>query len=154
LSEGAGAVVLGRRGFARVKATHPGATFRNRRKLGQVAETILREIGASSADLIVASANGTFIDTAEAFAISRTAPQARVYTIAPPLGEGVGATGLWQTIIAAQGLARQSVPPLLHAPAGCFHPSNPVAGPWPHQRTVVLSCGLNQQVAAACLALP
>lgn len=154
LGEGAGAVVLARQGFVRIKATHSGASYKNRRQLGQAAETILREIDASSADLIVANANGTFIDAAEACAISQVAPKARVYTAAPPLGEGVGASGLWQTIIAAQGLSTQSVPPLLHAPAdGSFGPANPASGPWPHRQSVVMGCGLNQQVAAVCLTL-
>ncbi|HEY2125472.1 MAG TPA: beta-ketoacyl synthase N-terminal-like domain-containing protein [Chthoniobacterales bacterium] len=154
LSEGAGAVVVARRGFVRITATHPGGSYKNRRQLGDVAETILREIGASSADRVVTNANGTFVDAAEAFAISRAAPKAHVYTAAPALGEGVGASGLWQTIIAAHGLVTRSVPPLLHAPAGgSFHPANPAAGEWPHRQTVVMGCGLNQQVAAVSLAL-
>ncbi len=152
LSEGAGALLLARQGDVRIKATHPGGFYNDRRHLADVAEAILRDIHASSASLIVASANGTFIDAAESAALQRFVPKAQVYTATPALGEGVGVGGLWQAIVAVQTLRTKTVPPLLHAPLHPpFTPSGPCAGPPTGDETVVLSCGLNQQVSALSL---
>lgn len=154
LSEGAGALLLARQGSVQIKATHPGAFYHNRGQLAAVAEAVLRDIDASSASFIVASANGTFIDAAEARAIERVAPKARLYSAKPALGEGVGASGLWQAMIAAMALSARSLPPLLHAPAnGPFGPANPSREPLPAGDAIVLSCGLNQQISALCLAI-
>jgi len=70
------------------------------------------------------------------------------------LGESVGAAGLWQVILAAQALRSAELPPVLHAGA-------PVSLRLPRSRTpiagarcaIVLSCGLNQQVAGLRLAI-
>lgn len=152
LSEGAGALFLARQGDVRIKATHPGGFYNNRRQLAEVAEGILRDIHASSASFAVASANGTFIDAAESAALQRCVPSAQIYTAAPSLGEGVGTGGLWQVIVAAQALRTKTVPPLLHAPPNPpFTPSAASAGPLTGDEAVVLSCGLNQQISALSL---
>jgi 3-oxoacyl-(acyl-carrier-protein) synthase len=153
LSEGAGAVLLSRRGPVHVKATHPGAFYANRQQLQARSETVLREIDAPSSSVVVTSANGTFVDRAQAAAIRRIIPGASVYTAAPSLGEGVGAGGLWQIIIAAQMLMSKSIPPLLHRPDRA-EPAGAVSQSMPLDAEVVaLSCGMNQQIAAACLTI-
>lgn len=150
LSEGAGAVVVAREGPIRIKATHPGAYYRNRTELAQAAEFVLREVAEPAGSFIVASANGTFIDAAEAEAVERVMPKAQIYTAKPSLGESVGASGLWQVIIAAKALSTQTLPPLLRAPAHFAFSSS--LSSRPITEAVILASGLNQQVAALCLA--
>ena len=153
LSEGAGAVLLSRSGTVQVKATHPGAFYANRRQLPAQVETVLRELAFSSR-IVVTGANGTFADSAQATAIQKVLPQASVYTATASLGEGVGAAGLWQIIIAAQMLTSTSLPPMMRQPNG----SDPIQAPPgslpPGAEVVALSCGMNQQIAAACLTIP
>ena len=102
-------------------------------------------------DLVIASANGTFIDEAERAACARHFAGAPVYTPKPALGESVAAGGVWQTICAAQALRRQELPPVLHAPpeSGLTTARKPGNQPW--RRALVTTCGLNQQVAALFL---
>jgi 3-oxoacyl-(acyl-carrier-protein) synthase len=147
--EGAGAILVARRGAVRINRTHPGNYYKDRRQLAEKAEGLLREMDASSAAAIVSSANGTFIDAAEATAITRVAPSVPSYSPTPSLGEGVGASGLWQVIIAAQTARERRLPSMLHTPAG----ASPVATNHPtssleNDEIVVLSCGLNQQLSA------
>lgn len=152
VSEGAGAIVVARQGKIRIKATHAGAYYKTRQHLAGIARQVLREIDASPGSLVVSSANGTFIDAAERAALARIGGNAPVYSVKSALGESVGASGLWQTIIAAHALLTQTIPPLLHGPADApFLAINlSPAGPTPGE-AVALSCGLNQQVSALCL---
>ena len=150
LSEGAGAIVVAREGAIQIKATHPGAYYRNRTELAQTAEFVLRATAESSESFVVASANGTFIDAAERVAVQRVMPKAQLYTPKPSLGESVGASGLWQVIVAAKALSTQTLPPLLRAPANFAFSSS--LSSRPTTEAVILSSGLNQQVAALCLA--
>jgi 3-oxoacyl-(acyl-carrier-protein) synthase len=100
-------------------------------------------------DFVISSANGTFIDEAECEALRQTIPDALVYTAKPALGEGVGAAGLWQLIVGTQALRSGELPPLLHAgptiPLRTSASRMPVAGA---RRAIVLSSGVNQQVAS------
>jgi 3-oxoacyl-(acyl-carrier-protein) synthase len=99
-------------------------------------------------DFVISSANGTFIDRAECQALRQTIPDAFVYTPKPALGESLGAAGLWQVIVGMQALHNEELPPLLHAqltiPLRTAASRMPVPGA---QRAIVLSCGVNQQVA-------
>jgi 3-oxoacyl-(acyl-carrier-protein) synthase len=148
-SEGAGAILLARGGSVRIEKTHPAICYKNRRELPQKAETLLRDMDASSAAAIVSSANGTFIDAAEAAAIRNVARAAPSYTAAPSLGEGIGAGGLWQVIIAAQAAGERRLPSMQNiAVDALFHPTRPPAGSLEKNGIVVLSCGLNQQLSA------
>ena len=66
LSEGAGAVVLARDGALAIERIHPGGNFARQREAVRQLDTICREIkGAAAADVLIASANGTFVDEAE-----------------------------------------------------------------------------------------
>jgi 3-oxoacyl-(acyl-carrier-protein) synthase len=148
LSEGAGAVLLARDGAVVIECTHPGLCYRRRSEAEEVLKRILCDLGQMEIDFVISSANGTFIDQAECEALRQTIPDAFVYTAKPALGESVGAAGLWQIIVGAQALHSGELPPLLHAgatiPLRTSASRLPMAGA---QRAIVLSCGVNQQVA-------
>jgi len=151
LSEGAGAVILGREGKVKVDAVNAGGNFANQRNAAQVVERILRDLKDQSG-FIVASANGTFVDFAERTAIEKMMPDSVIYSPKPALGESVGAGGLWQVIIAAQGLATKRLPPMLHVRenSGLRFPGTPgQIG----SSAIVSSCGLNQQAAGLRLSI-
>ena len=154
LSEGAGALLLGRTGDIRLEKISAGTNFRKQREAGDALGKILEELGDDDIDLVVASANGTFIDAAEDDAVLRSCPDAISYAMKGALGESVGASSLWQTICGAQCLRTQRVPPNsrpVHAPEA---QSKPRLGSDSQLRHVVISaCGLNQQVAGLRLAL-
>jgi 3-oxoacyl-(acyl-carrier-protein) synthase len=148
LSEGAGAILLSPEGRAstpptanpvRIEQIAGGTNFRKQREAAAGVDAVFAELGGPTPDLVAASANGTFIDQAEAGAIGQYCPNARVYAVKQALGESVGASSLWQTIAAAQALMTQRLP---------GH-----AGPFSLRSATVSTCGLNQQVAGLRLAL-
>lgn len=144
LSEGAGAVLVGRTGFVRIETIHPGTYYATRRKLRETATGVLAEVGLGAGrTTVIASANGTFIDAAELSSISEVLPAATIYTPKPSLGESVGAGSVWQVIVGAQALCTNELPPLLHGPASL---GGGVAAASPSGDVIILSCGLNQQV--------
>ncbi len=139
LSEGAGAVLLTHdRGDVAIERTHGGGEFARQREAAALVRRIIEDLADPEFQLLVASANGTFIDAAERSAISAVAPEAHVYTPKPALGEGVAAGSLWQVICAVQALRSGRIPgvPGEHALASA----------------VVSTCGLNQQAAGLRLA--
>ena len=148
LSEGAGAVLLARDGPVVIERAHPGTSYPRRAEAKEVLKRILRDLGQMETDFVISSANGTFIDRAECEALRQTIPDAFVYTAKPALGESVGAAGLWQVIVGTQALHSGELPPLIHAgatiPLRTSASRMSVAGA---RRAIVLSCGLNQQVA-------
>ncbi|MEO8438925.1 MAG: beta-ketoacyl synthase N-terminal-like domain-containing protein [Spartobacteria bacterium] len=150
LSEGAGALLLTREGDLALEQIHPGGNFARQNELVRQLGAICAEL-PHEADLVVASANGTFIDAAERAVFEEQFPAAAVYTSKPALGESVAAGAIWQVICAAQALRRQQLPPLLNAPAdlGLTTAQAPAGKPW--ERALVTTCGLNQQVAALAL---
>jgi len=164
LSEGAGAILLARlprrraaetgEGAFTIECTHPGGYFTKRAEAEEILKWILRDLCQSEIDLIISSANGTFVDQAEYVALKAVIPNALVYTGKPALGESVGAAGLWQVILGAQALRFAELPPVLHAdPAIALRlplSRTPMTGA---RRAIVLSCGLNQQAAGLRLAI-
>lgn len=133
-SEGAGAILMGRSGGVAIEHIASGTNFRKQRNAGECVRAVFSELCRTQPDLVVASANGTFVDEAERAAISAHCPNANVYAIKAALGESVGASSLWQTIGAAQALVTQQLPSI----------SQPET---PFRSAVVSACGLNQQVA-------
>jgi len=154
LSEGAGAVLVARNGVSSIESAHAGGYFATQSQAGEVLERIVRDLAKVEIDVVISSANGTFIDRAESRVLHELTPNAVVYTAKPALGESVGAAGLWQVIIAAQALSSAEIPPVLHA-----HSTVPLRlarsrTPIPNARNaIVLSCGLNQQAAGLRLAI-
>lgn len=139
LSEGAGAVLLAREGRVALERIDAGGNFTDQRDLVRQLDQIGARLKANGrTDLLVASANGTFIDAAEAKMAAQHFPGAALYAPKASLGESVAAGGIWQVICAAEALRRQQVP-------------RAEDGDW--QRAVVTTCGLNQQVAGLVLHL-
>jgi len=154
LSEGAGAILLAREGGFAIESAHPGGYFTKRAEAVEILKRILRDLSLREIDLVVSSANGTFVDEAECRALKAVIPNALVYTGKPALGESVGAAGLWQVILATQALRSAELPPVLHADPAIALPlplsRTPMTGA---RRAIVLSCGLNQQAAGLRLAI-
>jgi 3-oxoacyl-[acyl-carrier-protein] synthase II len=164
LSEGAGAILLARlprqsiaeAGECRltIECAHPGGCFTKRAEAAEILKRILTDLGQREIDLVISSANGTFVDQAECSALEQIIPETLVYTVKPALGESIGAAGLWQVILAAQALRSAELPPVLHAPAAVklrlSSSGTTLSGA---QRAIVLSCGLNQQAAGLRLAI-
>src|SRR5205814_1687526 len=133
LSEGAGAILLARRGPVLIEKISGGTNFQKQRAAPRAVESVFSELCRTTPGLVVVSANGTFIDRAEQAVIQKYAPYAEVYAIKAALGESVGASSLWQTISAAQILIQQRRPGL---------PDHVEV-----RDALVSTCGLSQQVA-------
>lgn len=148
LSEGAGAILLARDGAIKIESTHAGGRYRKRAEAEEMLKRTLSGLTETGTGLVIASANGTFVDKAECRAVSQVMPDAIVYTAKPALGESVGAGGLWQIIVGSRALRDGKLPPLLHVTSKVplrISTSGPVSASAP--RAIVLSCGLNQQIA-------
>jgi 3-oxoacyl-(acyl-carrier-protein) synthase len=140
LSEGAGAILVARDGAIQIEKISSGTNFSHQREASVAVEKVFVELSDPAADLISASANGTFIDHAERCAIDKHSPGTPVYAVKQALGESIGASSLWQNIAGAQALLTQRLPGL---------------GAQLHVQTAMVSaCGLNQQVAGLKFRLP
>ena len=141
LSEGAGALLLAREGAVRIEKVASGTNFSHQRGAAACVSAVFEELTDTRTDLVVASANGTFVDEAESTAVEQHCPAAPVYAPKAALGESVGASAMWQIICAATALREQAIPAPLPLPTA--RPRNPA----PLESAVVSVCGLNQQVA-------
>ena len=154
LSEGAGAILLAREGPFTIECAHPGRCFSKRAEAGEILKQILNDLSETQIDFVISSANGTFVDQAESEAIGQIVPDAVVYTGKPALGESVGAAAVWQIILATQALRSAELPPVLHAHSAVTmrvsHSRSSMPGA---RRSIVLSCGVNQQAAGLRLAI-
>jgi len=149
LSEGAGAIILARDGRVVIENVAVGRNFRRRTDAAAALDAVFTELSSpAEPSILVASANGTFVDQAERCAIEKHCRQAAVYTPKPALGESVGASGMWQIICAAEALRTRSLPPLLHAP-----PELRATTPRHFASAAVSICGMNQQVGGLRLAI-
>jgi 3-oxoacyl-(acyl-carrier-protein) synthase len=155
LSEGAGAVLIGRSGRVKIERVEPGGYFRRQRDAPSVVAKVCGSLANDhSPDLFVGSANGTFVDAAERAAAAEFFPEAIAYTPKAALGESFAAASIWQIICAAHALATQQIPlvPFVNeeAPAGILRtPRNGLA----LREAIVTTCGLSQQVAGLRLVL-
>ncbi len=100
LAEGAAAVVLKREGRWKF-TTHPGAPFFHQRDAAAALASVLAHFADAKIERVICSANGTFIDRAEASALAPHFPNVPVFTPKKSLGESPGASALQQTIAAA-----------------------------------------------------
>lgn len=164
LSEGAGAIVLERPSRRRaaesearsvtIEHAHPGGCYGKRTEAVEILKRMLRDLNPTEADFVISSANGTFIDEAEQQALEQMTPDAITYTAKPALGESVGASGLWQVILGVQALRYQELPPVLHAdPAISLRLARSRMAVDKARCAIVLSSGVNQQVAGSRLAI-
>src|SRR5215216_2075532 len=60
LSEGAGAVLLGRNGTVTIERAHPGGHFKRRAEAAKILKRILCDLSQTEIDFVISSANGTF----------------------------------------------------------------------------------------------
>jgi 3-oxoacyl-(acyl-carrier-protein) synthase len=150
LSEGAGAVLVDRGGGVQIQTVDAGSNFRRQHEATTCVDDVFSRLGANDDDLVIASANGTFVDRAEASAIQRRCPNSITYSPKLSLGESVGASSLWQVICGAQALRTRQLP------SASTHAREPqvVALRAVVRRAIVSACGLNQQVAGLSLILP
>jgi 3-oxoacyl-(acyl-carrier-protein) synthase len=154
LSEGAGAILLARDGPIAVDKIHAGANFSRRKEASELIARILSDLADERSKIVIASANGTFVDLAEETALLREMSDATIYSLKPALGESVGASAIWQVIVAAQSLRTKRLPPLLHVDRGDAGKLSLASGKETAAGTgIVLSCGLNQQVAGLRLSI-
>src|SRR4029453_4283380 len=154
LSEGAGAILLARSGPITIERAHPGGCYRKRGEAEEILVKMLRDLRQTEIDFVISSANGKFIDQAEQGALKQVIPNAIVYTAKPALGESVGASGLWQLILGAQALCHGELPPVLHAdPSSSLRLSLSRMSLAGERRGIILSSGVNQQVAGLRLAI-
>ena len=138
LSEGAGAVILDRTGPVSIDAIDAGGNFSHQDAAADEVGKIFARLKPTNSDLIVLSANGSFVDRAEVAAMAEIAPHARTYSPKFALGESVGAAALWQVICAVQSLKTQQLPGTRDFRA---------------ERAIVSACGLNQQTAGLTINL-
>jgi 3-oxoacyl-(acyl-carrier-protein) synthase len=133
VSEGAGAVLLqSSGGDLEIDQIDPGTNFFRRAEAPQKLRQIVERLGPDI-NFCVGSANGTFIDEAERFAINEKTP---LHSPKDALGDSVGASVLWQLIVAAQALRTGRLPGSTSAING---------------RALVLACGVNQQLGGLTL---
>lgn len=151
LAEGAAAIVISRAGRIQLDSIDEGEPFFKRSEAAPAIGKVLSRIANGGApDVIIASANGTFIDRAERDALERIAPDASIYTPKVALGEALGASALIQTILAALVLERNELPGVptdsdfAHLNRQALRGINP-------RHCLVSVLGLNQQAAGAIL---
>ena len=129
LAEGAAALVVGRENGIAVSEVHDGVSFFDRREASKAICEVMCDLAKSAnGDLVIASANGTFIDGAEQAAIDEFFPNAKVVAPKLQLGEAIGASALMQTILGALAIANGEA-----------------------QRAVVSVLGFNQQASGLSL---
>ncbi len=150
LSEGAGAILLGREGAVQLDQIDAGSNFPQQKEAPGIMKQVLIELAEEEASILIGSANGTFIDHAETAAFASTGGERAHYTFKPALGEALAAGAIWQVIAAAQALTTKQLPPLLHA--GKKNASHS-PGSETNRQALVLTCGLNHQIAGARLNL-
>jgi len=154
LTEGAGALVLAREGAIAVDTIHAGTNFSRQKGAGNSIADVLRGLGAQHTEVLISSANGTFVDQAEHAAAEREMPEAVIYSPKPALGESVGASAIWQIIVGAQSLGSKKLAPFLHVdPKVEGHFSRDLPMDISANTAIVLNCGLNQQVAGLKLSI-
>lgn len=126
LAEAGAAVLLSRTGRYTLQ-THPGAVFfRQREAAGALKHVIASFVDAKDAEIVVRSANGSFIDDAESAALEHCVPNRPALFPKRGFGEAPGAGALLQTIVAVMALEKQQL-----------------------RRSLVTTIGFNHQVNAA-----
>jgi 3-oxoacyl-(acyl-carrier-protein) synthase len=145
LAEGAAALLVSREGPVRL-VIHDGKPFGNRKESVEAITSVLRDLTAEKRpDLIVSSANGTFIDAAEDSAIQAHANGTAVYAPKGALGEALGASALIQTIIGALALRHNQAPATVNSLKNNSLAKKP--GSELLKRVLVSVLGFNQQAS-------
>ena len=155
LSEGAGAVLLDRERRDRDRADRCRAAISGSRREARICvEQMFGRLGAANDDIIIASANGTFIDAAERTAIFAHCPDGRGLFAESRAGrkrrrEHALAGDLRRAVASTPASCRR---------CRCRSRNRPCASASSRERTcesrraIVSACGMNQQVAGAVVA--
>jgi 3-oxoacyl-(acyl-carrier-protein) synthase len=148
LSEGAGAIIVARNTGIRIEKVAAGGNYLRRKNAVEILSHLFAELGTNETDVVIGSANGTFVDLAERDAALAMLPNSLFYTTKPALGESVGASAFWQIIVAAQALVTRQLPPLLHStPQTSLRISTGQPMNAAIQHATISTCGLNQQIS-------
>ena len=156
LSEGATALVVGRSGDSgegagsgelQIKAA--AAPFTKQAMAGRALRSALEGLPVAGSQLAIGSANGTWVDRAEAKELAFALPETPVFYPKPVLGESLGAASLLQVALAGQCIRRGSVP--RPASAGGDKEAPPATA---LERVTVTSIGLNGEAGGAVISKP
>ena len=150
-AEGAAAVLLGRIGSIGISGISAGLPFFSRNESAPVAVELLTGLLAgSSPQLIIASANGTFVDEVERIAFGRLLDRVPVFAPKPAVGEALGAGALFQVVAACLALRRRQMPGTLNA-GPKLSTVNRQTQAYKGVCVLVTCVGFNQQINAATL---
>jgi 3-oxoacyl-(acyl-carrier-protein) synthase len=151
--EGAAAILIGRTGALEITRSSAGLPFCSFQESESAARAIFGEMQEEgSPEMIVSSANGTFVDEVEAKVFSEFYPSIPVYAPKPATGEALGASALLQVAIAGLALRHQQLPGTLEA--GSRLPTiNRETRSISASKALVTSIGFNHQVNALKLGL-
>ncbi len=119
LAEGAAALVLGREGPVRLRRIHGGAPFFSRAGARAAISQVYSDLADGEISFVVGSANGSFVDNAEAAALGEKFPGAPVLSPKAALGDALGASALIQTVAGALALGKH--PSVLVSSVGFNH---------------------------------
>ena len=141
LAEGACALVVGRAGMSgrEIQVDTFAVPYSRRDRAGAALDTVLSKLPVWESDLVVGSANGTWIDAVEAVQLARHLPDSPTFFPKAILGESFAASSLIQLAVGALALTRDEMP--------AAHP--PAASTQALRKIAVTAIGLNQQAAGA-----
>jgi 3-oxoacyl-[acyl-carrier-protein] synthase II len=151
--EGAAAVLIGRAGPLAIASSSPGLPFHSFRESESAARRMFaggRTEGSS--EVIVSSANGTFVDEVERKVFDELYPTVPVYAPKPAIGEALGASALLQVAVAGLVLRHQQLPGTLAA-GSKLRSVNRETRACSSSHALVTCVGFNHQVNALKLSL-
>jgi 3-oxoacyl-[acyl-carrier-protein] synthase II len=153
LAEGAAAILIGRTGPLVIASSSTGLPFHTFKESESVAREMFGSLRTEGLpEMIVSSANGTFVDEVERKVFSEFYPSVPVYAPKPAVGEALGASALLQVAVAGLALRHQQLPGTLAA--GSKLPSvNRETRSCSSSQALVTCVGFNHQVNALKLCL-
>ncbi len=152
--EAAAAVLIGRGPGFRLAYTGGGQPFFSTKDAIETTEKVVRQCvgSAGQPDIIIASANGTFVDQAESWAFSLGKLRAPVYAYKPALGDALGAGAVLQVVLGCLALQHQILPGTLSAGNG-LGLVNRITRPVDADRCLISTVGFSQQANALMIEL-
>ncbi len=153
--EAAAAVLIGREPGWRLAYTGAGQAFFSMKDAIETTEKVVSECisNAGEPDIVLASANGTFIDHAEHRALSLGAIRAPVYAYKPALGDALGAGAVLQVVLGCLALQSQKLPGTLSA-GDLSALVNRTTKPVHADRCLISTVGFSQQANALMIEVP
>lgn len=110
-SEGAGAIVLSRKGPVQIKKIQTGLPFFRQSEAKFALGAVFEDLAAGETiSGIIASANGTALDDAEHQVLDALFPGAPIYPVKEMFGESLGASAIQQMVTGVLTLRKQKFP--------------------------------------------